>query len=49
MLTLILFWIIGKQLVITNAWYWGILIAKLVFEILSFIIEIIGLILTIKE
>ena len=49
MLTLILFWIIGKQLVITSVWYWGILIAKLVFEILSFIIGIIALILKIKE
>lgn len=49
MLTLILFWMIGKQLVITSVWYWGILIAKLILEILSFIIEIIGLILKIKE
>lgn len=49
MLTLILFWMIGKQLVITSAWYWGILIAKLILEILSFIIEIIALILKIKE
>lgn len=49
MLTLILFWIIGKQLVITSMWYWGILIAKLILEILSFIIEIIALILKIKE
>lgn len=49
MLTLILFWIIGKQLVITSVWYWGILIAKLVLEILLFIIEIIALILKIKE
>ena len=49
MLTLILFWIIGKQLVITSVWYWGILIAKLILEILSFIIGIIGLILKIKE
>ena len=49
MLTLILFWIIGKQLVITSVWYWGILIAKLVLEILLCIIEIIALILKIKE
>ena len=49
MLTLILFWMIGKQLVIISVWYWGILIAKLILEILSFIIEIIGLILKIKE
>lgn len=49
MLTLILFWIIGKQLMITSVWYWGILIAKLILEILSFIIEIIALILKIKE